>query len=336
MTMHQDHIVVLYYDGVTNTPHQAQLYAHHDGVIVRYQQYEKLYLRDDLTYIGAIGKIMPAIELPHDARIEFLSEDVPEWLEMKNQKLWQFFHHIEGSWRWILVSFIAVIGIVFSTFKWGIPAASYHIAQHLPDSTLVKVGDQAESMVMSMSETTELSVERQKKIQQLYQKNIQTDQPAKIIFRKGGDQLSANALAIPNGTIVLTDELVALAKNDYELLGVLAHEQGHLDEKHSLQQAIAGVGMSVLYIAVTGDASDIIGALPVAIAASNYSQEFELEADQRAVEGLKRLNISPIHMANFLKRLTESYEQDIDASDFLESHPSTARRIAQIESQIDK
>lgn len=336
MKDNQSNVAVLYYDGITNTAYSAQLSAHQDGVVVRYLDQYKLYLREDLTYIGAIGKIMPAIELPEDARIEFLSQEVPQWLEMKNKKLWQFFHHMEGSWRWIAVSFVAVLAIVISTFKWGIPTASYHIAQHLPESTLLKVGDQAESMLMSMTEETELSLQRQNQIKALYSKNIVSEHPAKIVFRKGGENMSANALAIPNGTIMLTDELIALAKNDNELLGVLAHEQGHLDEKHSLQQALSGIGMSVLYIAVTGDASDIVGGLPLAIAASSYSQNFELEADQRAIDDLKRLNISPIHMANFLKRLTESYELDPNASDFLESHPSTARRVAQIEAQIDK
>ena len=46
-------------------------------------------------------------------------------------------------------------------------------------------------------------------------------------FRHGG-YIDANAFALPSGIIVMTDELVELAKSDDELISVLAHEIGHV------------------------------------------------------------------------------------------------------------
>ena len=40
--------------------------------------------------------------------------------------------------------------------------------------------------------------------------------------------MGLNAAAIPNNTIIVTDELVKLSGADEEVLAVLAHEQGHL------------------------------------------------------------------------------------------------------------
>ncbi len=84
-----------------------------------------------------------------------------------------------------------------------------------------------------------------------------------MIFR-GGGSIGANALAIPNNTIIVTDELVKFAKDDYELIGVLAHEQGHLVQRHSLQQSLSGLGISIILLMITGDGSDILTSLPVA------------------------------------------------------------------------
>ncbi|MCB8828822.1 M48 family metallopeptidase, partial [Escherichia coli] len=54
-------------------------------------------------------------------------------------------------------------------------------------------------------------------------------------FRDGGI-IGPNAFALPDGTVVITDQLVRLADGDTDmLLGVLAHEIGHVELKHSLR-----------------------------------------------------------------------------------------------------
>lgn len=324
---------ILYYDGKINQAYKAQLQPHALGAIVHYQGQNKLYHYSEMNYIGALGKILPVIELPDDARIEFLSNEIPDWLALKHRKLSENVHKIEGSWRWITVSFVVMLLTVVVTFKWGIPTAAYYIAMQLPDQTLNKIGDQAQTFIENQTDKTQLSPQRQQQIQKLYQQHIQTNQSATLVFRQGGDFIAANALAIPNNTIILTDELVNLAQNDNELLGVLAHEQGHLDEKHSLQQALQSLGISILYVAMSGDASDILGGLPLAVISSKYSQKFELQADQYAIQQLKQQNISPKYLADFLQRLAQ--DDDKESSDFLQSHPATAKRIAQIQAQTD-
>ena len=65
-----------------------------------------------------------------------------------------------------------------------------------------------------------------------------TRQPYTLVFRKS-DAIGANAMALPSGTIVVTDGLVTLAEDDREILGVLAHEAGHVRPSSWPAQRIA-------------------------------------------------------------------------------------------------
>lgn len=324
-------INVRYYDGITNQAHDAQLVYHDDQHLsVYYQNQRQLYALKDVEYIASVGHILPCLDLPHDARIEFLSHDIPQWLNIKHKTLLSRVQIVEKSWRWLAVSFISVIAVIFSTFKWGIPALAYMISINLPDNTLQTLGNQSQDMIIKSTAPSQLSNERQQQILQLYQQ-LQHDKKATVLFREG-KSIGANALAIPNHTIVITDELVALTQNDQELLGVLAHEQAHLDEKHSLQQILRGLGMSLFYMMITGDTTDLITNFPIMMMSAQYSQKFELDADKYAVKEMQRLNISPQHLANFLQRLDEQHGDNHSSwTNLFASHPVTSERIAQIE-----
>lgn len=327
---------VRYYDGISNVAHDAIL-SYHDEQHVKiiYQHQSKIYPIKSFEYIASVGNILPCIDLPNDARIEFLSHELPEWLPLQHKKMLFHVQNIEQNWRWIALSFIAVIFVIFSTFKWFIPAAAYTVAMNLPETTMYRLGDESEKMVIQYTQNTQLSAQRQQQILQLYQR-LEQKQPAKLVFR-GGGRIGANALAIPNNTIVLTDELVELTKNDYELLAVLAHEQGHLDERHSLQQILRGLGMSLFYMMITGDSTDLFTNFPIMLMSAQYSQHFELEADQKSIDEMKRLGISPQHLADFLQRLNQQHggdSNDNSLMDIFASHPPTQERVAQVQQQL--
>ena len=77
-----------------------------------------------------------------------------------------------------------------------------------------------------------------------------------LAFRKS-DVVGANALALPSGTIVVTDDLVALAEDDRELIGVLAHEAGHVDHRHGLRNMLQNSMVGLLVAWFIGDISSI-------------------------------------------------------------------------------
>lgn len=326
-------IDAIFYDGIVSKPQPAQVTRKDDqSVLVRYGEglaQQRSYSYTDMQLIGALGQIQPVIELQGDARLEFAAE-LPEWFNLQRKGLHHSIWKLERTPALILFSVVFVLALGFATVKWGIPAASHYVAHHLPANTLMQLGDEAESYVLNITEQSQLPQARQQQIVSQYQKLVAGDQPAKVLFRQGG-HIGANALAIPNNTIILTDELVALAQDDREIVGVLAHEQGHLIQRHSLQQALSGLGFSVILIMITGDGSDLLTNLPVAMLGASYSRNFEAEADEYALNAMQAQQIPTVHFANFLQRLAKESGEDKAAEqsvwDFFSSHPATQDRI---------
>ena len=67
--------------------------------------------------------------------------------------------------------------------------------------------------------------------------------------------MGANAVALPAGIIIMTDALVELSENDEELAAVLAHEIGHVRNRHALRALLQNSVVAGSIILVTGDAS---------------------------------------------------------------------------------
>ncbi|ENU62750.1 hypothetical protein F980_01530 [Acinetobacter lwoffii NIPH 715] len=181
--------------------------------------------------------------------------------------------------------------------------------------------------------------------------------------------MGMNAAAIPNNTIIVTDELVKISGTDEEVLAVLAHEQGHLVQKHSMQKVISNLGAAGLFALVTGDLSDVVTASVVVLTDAGYSQAIELDADDYAMQHLHQQQISSIHLSNFLQRVEnarilaeelqtlkmKNFTLNIDGKDrhltetelkwirligkfkkYLESHPELDKRIQRIHTFNDQ
>ena len=356
-------ISVIFYDGVVSKPLQAQLSSvDHDSILISYHEQndlrKKIFKSEQMTFIGALGKKCPVIELNNDARIEFQTIDIPEWLPIPQKEFQQKIWKLERTPALILFSVVFVLALGFSTLKWGIPFASKVVAFQLPENALQSIGQKAEDYIVNdWTSPTKLAKGQQEQIKREYLTKIAEGRPAKLIFREGG-KIGANALALPNNTIIVTDQLVEMAHSDQEILGVLAHEQGHLVERHSLQQALSSLGFSILLVAVTGDSSDLMTSLPVAILGAGYSRQFEQQADLYALKLMDKNHIEVSHFANFLQRMedeeivaeqkssqkagqTENKDQQAASTaqdrssmasvlDALSSHPATAERVKMV------
>jgi predicted Zn-dependent protease len=141
--------------------------------------------------------------------------------------------------------------------------------------------------------------------------------------------IGPNALALPSGIVVVTDSLVELAHSDAELIAVLAHEIGHLRQRHTLRRMLQGSATALLIVAITGDVGSIMSlaaALPTVLLNSSYSRDFEREADDFALDYLQRRSISPQALGDILLRMEKSSGGGSDIPDYLSSHPSTRER----------
>jgi Zn-dependent protease with chaperone function len=156
-------------------------------------------------------------------------------------------------------------------------------------------------------------------------------------FRRGGP-IGPNAFALPDGSIVLTDELIALAPGEMAVLGVLAHEIGHIEREHSLRQLYRAAGIAALIMMIGGDigsgAQDIL-VQGSAFAALSYSRSQEREADRHSVELMVAAGKDPRAIVGFLEIIRDRFEGR-RGSDFLSTHPATQDRIDAVRAYADE
>lgn len=125
--------------------------------------------------------------------------------------------------------------------------------------------------------------------------------------------LDPNAFALPGGTLVLTDELVRLAQSGDQLAAVLAHEIGHLRERHGLRAALERSGPMDLLTAFAGDTTRLAGALRSVLLESGYPPDFEDRADALALQRMRSLGIPPRALADMLG-VVERYRAPVNAA----------------------
>jgi predicted Zn-dependent protease len=158
-----------------------------------------------------------------------------------------------------------------------------------------------------------------------------------------------NAFAAPGGYIYVTRGLMALAGNEAELAGVLAHETGHVTARHSAERQgkatlaqIVGLGASVL---AGGDVGNLVSQGGMAYV-QHYSQTQEFEADSLGVRYLGRTGYDVSAMASFLVKMREHSrlqnkllgrpENAVDEGSFLASHPRTIDRVEEATEAAEK
>lgn len=241
---------------------------------------------------------------------------------------------LESSWTVAVLALVLVAGSLYAGYKWGIPAAADRVAMSLPEQVTELVSEGAMATLDKwVFEASALDSTRQRNIRQQFTELTQhfklSSANYRLHFRRmsiGGEPV-ANAMALPNGEIVVTDAFVELVDEPSELSAVLLHEMGHVEERHGLRQVLRASAISVIAAMTLGNmsgVSDIVAGLPVFLVQSSYSREHETSADTFAFKHMMRLGIDPIHFANIIKKLGGEVPDNGD--NYLASHPSTANR----------
>ncbi len=162
----------------------------------------------------------------------------------------------------------------------------------------------------------------------------------KFTFTLLNDEI-VNAFALPGGYVYITRGLLALAENEAEVAGVLAHEIGHITARHTAQRysqsMAANVGMAALGILVGNEAVSQAAGLGTQAYLQSFSREHEMEADMLAVRYMTRAGYSPKAMETFFQKMGAhkkleaelAGQKDNDNFDLMATHPRTADRINQ-------
>lgn len=250
---------------------------------------------------------------------ESRSEGIVAWLEERYQVA--------------LAGVVVVALIILAAYFLGLPYAAARIAARIPAETEQALGKQALNWLDTQQWLTPTKLDRttQKSILRDFKKlgkGLPFERYFLLEFRSS-KAFRENAFALPGGTIVITDEMVKAAETQQEVLAVLAHEIGHVEQRHVIRSILQNSAVAALAAAVTSDAASLsvaVAGLPVLIARTKYSREFERSADDFAFKLLKQNRYSPAAFASIMERLARNHEQEF-AFAYLSSHPVTAERV---------
>ncbi|MDP4942923.1 MAG: M48 family metallopeptidase [OM182 bacterium] len=267
-----------------------------------------------------------------------------------------------GNWLYRLEShlgavaacFVAIIAIAALTLVYGIPIAAKRIAYAVPQPVQNSMSEGTLELLDSLYlSPSELSREEQARVLALASDAIEgvgiTSYAVEL--RTG---IGPNAMALPDGTIVITDDIVELCANDNELLAILYHEIGHLQNRHLLRRVLQSSFVSLGLILMSGNVEtiDSLIALPTFYLDMSYTRGFEIEADRYALQSLKDRGLGVDNFSAIMNKLEDSLSRiyvDEDADEptsrtarrqqkllkYFASHPLTAERLALVEEYRD-
>ena len=245
------------------------------------------------------------------------------------------------GWRGVILLSVIFVGLLLG-FRLAIAPVGDLLAKSAPTS-LVERGSGLVLAQLDMTVLQESSLpasQRQRLIDE-FDRMRQLAPPefadTRLHFRKA-PLIGPNAFALPGNDVVLLDDLVTFADDEAVVLAVLAHEFGHVIERHALRQimrsAVVAMGVSLLVGAEDSILEEIVG-FGGGLVLSGQSREFELEADHVSADWMRRLGHDPEALARFFTRLSNDCGALCDGGGLMASHPSFADRIDRLSSQSD-
>lgn len=215
---------------------------------------------------------------------------------------------MQQSWRWVVASAVALVVLFGVIQQWGLPVAARAVVAVTPLSVDSSLGDASLTVIDEhLMRPSKLPAAEQARLREAFAKAVSAMPPGSVpdwqlVFRRS--RIGPNAFALPGGTLVMTDEMVELVgRDDKVITAVLAHELGHVRNRHGVRMLIQATALGGLAAMVVGDFSTVLAGVPVLLGQASYSRDAEREADQEAVRILKSAGISPAVMVTMFEKV---------------------------------
>ena len=159
---------------------------------------------------------------------------------------------------------------------------------------------------------------------------------------------SINAFALPGGYIGVHTGLVASSNAESELASVLAHELGHVTQRHIARMlatqhqssAVMVASLAAALLAARSNPQAAAGLVSLGSAVQmqqmlGHSRDAEREADRVGVEMLQQAGFDPQGMVDFFGRLQAASRLSESALPaYLRTHPLTGERMSDIQNRV--
>ncbi|MBZ9612197.1 M48 family metallopeptidase [Rheinheimera maricola] len=211
----------------------------------------------------------------------------------------------------------------------------------VPDKVKQQMGEQTfYSLQQTVLSPTELPQPEQAMVRYhwqmaLQQLHLQQQHYQLHLFKS--EFFGANAFALPDGTVVITDDLVLLLKHNPDaILAVLLHEIGHVEGQHSVRLVAQSLGATLVIGIMFGNpegVADLLLGSGSVLLQNAFSRDMEREADQFAIAQLTVLGKTPSAFADAMSALLAQHSEESAESStllkYLSTHPDTRERIQQ-------
>ena len=318
-----------YHDGRTSQPHAVRVSVEAGMVHVRGEAVEVVVPIDRVRLEPRLGDLPRRLDLPGGAScLVEPAFELPEVATDTPAKVERWVNELEIRWAPALIAAAVLVALLWGGITFGVPALARVVAARMPPAVERQMGAQALAALDRIAlEASALPEARRAELTARFRAVSALAGGTYVLEFRKSPAVGPNAFALPGGTVVLLDELVAAAKSDDEIVAVLAHEIGHLHGRHTLRQVLQTSATGVLVAAVVGDVlsvSSYAAALPAFLLEARYSRGFEREADAFGLDLLDRAGIDRAHFVNFLTRMEEEHPNDLPA--FLSTHPRAGER----------
>ncbi|RJE76964.1 peptidase M48 [Pseudoalteromonas sp. MSK9-3] len=235
---------------------------------------------------------------------------------------------------WMITSTLVVTLFAgYQFYTQSIPYLAEKIATAIPEP-IYRIVDESSLEALDESEFShsQLDVNKQKEVQTLFLQLVENEKAAHRQFTLALRhwQGQANAMALANGSVIITDAMVNLTANPQELSAILLHEIGHVKHNHVMESIVSSsivfAGLSVIFGDISA-LSDMILQGTMTGVTQSYSRHAELEADRYAAQQLTALYGSHEAMTEIFKKLNKQHP---DGPSWLSTHPSFGERIEKL------
>jgi predicted Zn-dependent protease len=140
-----------------------------------------------------------------------------------------------------------------------------------------------------------------------------------------------NAFCTPGGYIYVYTGLIKYLDNATSLAGVIGHEIGHADKRHSTEAMTKQYGLSTLLSIVLGDNQNQLTDIAQGLVGLTFSRENEKEADKYSVIYLCPTIYRANGASEFFQKIVASGGSNVP--EFLSTHPNPDNRVSNINSE---
>lgn len=138
------------------------------------------------------------------------------------------------------------------------------------------------------------------------------------------DDSTLNAFCAPGGYIYIYTGILKYLEAEDQLAGVLGHEMGHADLRHSTRQLTKMYGVQTLISLVAGD-RELIKQVTSSLIGLSFSRTHEKEADECSVKYLCPTSYNSDAGALFFEKISK--ESGARPPEILSTHPDPGNRI---------